>query len=281
MRTQTVILSILATALLALSALAESEPNSVNTRPNASDASTNLITQYDSGVGITYDSSPIVGEWADQATAGGNQNFTATFSMRPTLTKGVTPLGKDALHFNGADSNPMQMKFDATSAFDSAPSFTFMMVLKPTSSPTTDDWYIQSKVSNAYNNFGWGLWHDSSGSFAAHARNTTYAFNSTIADSTLGGKNNEWMILTGVYDNATTTIQLFLTDSDGVLHTATAVTVTGGLANGTHQLTSIGADINRSHAGQAEIAAIRIWNKALAPDTRKAVEMELYKTYIK
>lgn len=236
-----------------------------------------LVTQHDSEVGVVTTATPNL-TWSNQVV-GGSADLYGQFSATPAVIAAATPLGQDALRFDGAASNPDQLKFGATNLFDSAPSLTFMMVVKPTTSATSD-WFLQSKVSNAHNSYGWGLYHDATGNFGAQARSTVAQFNSTIADSTVGGLQDDWMILTGVYDSGATSLQLFLTDIDGLLHTGGATTVSGGLANGTHDLTSIGADINRVGGGAADIAAIRIWNEALSPAARVAAETSLFNTYI-
>jgi len=236
-----------------------------------------LVVSQDSGFGVTNE--PPVSRWDDQSSVGGFQNFSASASTaKPALATGVTPTGQKALVFNGAASNPNQMTFGPTSLFDAAPSLTFMMVLKPTPGATTD-WYLQSKISNAPNTFGWGLSYNA-GNFSAQARSTSTPFNSSIAGNSLGSLQDDWMILSGVYDNATFSLQLFLTDAAGSLHTSGTTTVTGGLANGTHQLTSIGADINRANGATADIAAVRIWDEALSASARVAAEQSLYEVYI-
>lgn len=235
-----------------------------------------LVVSQDSGSGVTND--PPVSNWADQSSVGGFQNFSATFSARPALDTGVTPTGQDALGFDGAAVNPDHMTFGPTSLFDAAPSLTFMMVLKPTTGATAG-WFLQSKISNANNSFGWGLFYNA-GNFGAQARSTSAQFNSTIAAASLDALKDDWMILSGVYDNATFSLQLFLTDANGSLHTGGTTTVTGGLANGTHEFTGIGADINRVNAATADIAAVRIWDEALSASARVAAEQSLYEVYM-
>jgi hypothetical protein len=251
-------------------------------------ASGGLITQHDSGVGVTGNPLPTVTNWTDQATAGGSQNFaklgSAGSSAYPTLITKATPTGKAVLQFNGALSNPNQLLFGATSSFDSAPSLTFMMVLKPGVLTDVVDTYLNSAVNGASGSGnGWGLYRNSS-QFYANARGSS-TDNSTISTNLLaGGGATNWMVLTGVYTDtgADGTVQLFLTDAGGVLHTGNVKTITGGMTAGVHLNTDIGArGSGRLDGAAMDVASIRIWNEALSPAARSAAEMELYYTYIK
>lgn len=251
----------------------------------SSPASAALVMQFDSGVGVTSSSS-LVTQWNDQAVTDGAQNLAGTFSRRPTLVSGGTPTGQAALAFDG--SSPNQLTSDPAggnadgpvSALGGGPSLTFMVVLKPGAFNGTTDTYLQAKISNAPGMYGWGLLYED-GKFQAMARNTTTGFYSTVATSALAsGMANDWMILTGVYDGTAGTIQLFVTDADKTLVSGSAVTVTGGLANGTVDKVVIGADHNRSHGAPADIAALYIWNEALNSTNRATQEAGLYETYL-
>jgi hypothetical protein len=95
-----------------------------------------LVTQHDSEVGVAVNTiQPTDLTWSNQVE-GGSAALYGQFSATPAVIAAATPLGQDALRFDGASSNPDQLKFGATNLFDSAPSLTFMMVVKPTTSAT-------------------------------------------------------------------------------------------------------------------------------------------------
>jgi autotransporter-associated beta strand protein len=235
-----------------------------------------LLVELDSDAGITISGTASF-TWADQAAAGGNMTFIGNTATRvPTLVSSGTPTGLPLVSFNGAASNPNQLLSQNATSLDGGPSLTWSLVLRPTDFSDIDT-YLQTRVSNRQ--YAWTTNHFS-GNFTGQVRSEgNTQFNSRIASAPLGGLASDWMILSTVYDSSAGTVQLFLTDATGMRHEGNLVTG-AVLANGTHQITTLGSDVTRSHSAPMDMAALRIYDEALSASQRTAMEATLFDTYI-
>lgn len=244
---------------------------------------TDLLVRLESSAGITIgNGGSVVGvlDWADQSALGGSQDVddAGGFSRTPLFITEASPSLADAVRFNGAANNPNQLRDTADSNYDVATgsSLTWSLAFKPPSFDAVDT-YVQTDVSGR--RYAWSLGH-ANGKFWGEVRDeANNRYTSEISDATLGGLENDWMVLTAVYDGTANTFQLFLTDSVGTLHTGNQVT-SATLHNGTHSLTTLGTNTDRNNGGAMDLGAMLIYQSALGTADRLAMEDYLFQVYV-
>lgn len=238
--------------------------------------SESLQVHLNAEAGFTTDSE--TANWVDQSAQGGVQAFVGKYSARPELAPKATPNGKAAIRFNGAVNNPNQLACQADKVLQVADgqSLSWSLVLKPSELTGELDTYIQTSLDGL--NYAWSMSRDANG-FSAEVRSAAdQRFISFVSSEQLVDVANNWMILTAVYNGAEKTLQLFLTDANGVLHKGNLVS-SAKLNSGAHKVTTLGSNTDRNYGADMALSAVLICNAALGETPRLAIEKELSTIY--
>ncbi len=243
---------------------------------------TNLFAHYDAALGITYSADPQVDQWADQATANGDQYGDAGSSAAnaikpmlvanainglPSIHQETTTGGAQLIGFAVTDSANTPFGTDLTNLS----ALTYTLVCK-TDQPNTTQYLL------SFNTDGTGSDDNFIGTRYENGNRITFVYDGagfqTISNDA-GIVGTDWVVLSVVWDRVAGTLKEYVNGS-----------LTGSNSSAGNSSTDLsvpmfrtGTDTSRNNRFKGDYAELLVYNAALSDADRQATEQFLLAKY--
>ncbi len=243
---------------------------------------TNLFAHYDAALGITYSAAPQVDQWADQATANGDQygdaGSSSANSIKPMLVANAIN-GLPSIHQETTTGGAQLVGFAITDStntpfgtdLDNLSALTYTLVCK-TDEPATTQYLV------SFNTDGTGSNDNFIGTRYDAGNRITFVYDGTnfqTISNDAGIVGTDWVVLTVVWDSAAGTLKEYVNGS-----------LTGSINSAGNSSTDLsvsmfrtGSDTSRNYRFKGDYAELLVYNAALSDADRQATEQALLTKY--